>query len=291
MLVLLAVGAVLFNRNNHRMVIVPIERMMATIVALQQNPLAKASLASAQAGGIATATSDKPNGPGGTGAGSGGSGNVSKKNSQLNLNADDGNNHNTNASATSPNAHTHPGSSLLHNRHGSTVTGAAPTSSDTHNETGMLERTLEKLTGLLQVGFGEGRQQDDPKMHAAQRGGRPRPAGWTAPRCTPSSASATIRRFTDATECLKEDVMMYVNEIAAIVHSQVAACDGNPNKNIGDAFLLVWRLPQEMETEDIVELQRLISRGQGGAGSGVGASDSGRSSPSKYCLLVIRTSG
>ena len=64
-----------------------------------------------------------------------------------------------------------------------------------------------------------------------------------------------IRRFTDATECLKEDVMMYVNEIAAIVHSNVAICDGNPNKNIGDAFLLVWRLPGDhMDGDDLFHM-------------------------------------
>ena len=273
-LVLLAVGAVLFNRNNHRMVIVPIERMMATIVALQQNPLAKASLASAQAGGIATATADKTVGPGGSSASSvGGSGNVSKKNSQLNLHADDGANGGTVGSATSPLAHTQPLTSVLHNRHGSTMATGASTLSDTHNETGMLERTLEKLTGLLQVGFGEAGSKMIQKCMQLNAEGDLDPL-VDGTKMHAIFGFCDIRRFTDATECLKEDVMMYVNEIAAIVHSQVAACDGNPNKNIGDAFLLVWRLPQELETEDIVELQRLISR------QGVVNADSGRSSPS-----------
>jgi len=112
-------------------------------------------------------------------------------------------------------------------------------------ETGMLERTLEKLTGLLQIGFGEAGSRmiqqcmninadgvldplvDGRKMHAL-------------------FGFCDIRRFTDVTECLKEEVMMYVNEIAAIVHAHVAECDGSPNKNIGDAFLLVWRLPTNL---------------------------------------------
>ena len=273
-LVLLAVGAVLFNRNNHRMVIVPIERMMATIVALQQNPLAKASLASAQAGGIATATSDKPNGGGGTGS-VGGSGTVSKKNSQLNLNADDGGHSSTGGFSTTQLAHnTQQLTSAPHNRHGSTVPATASTSSDTHNETGMLERTLEKLTGLLQVGFGEAGSKMIQKCMQLNAEGDLDPL-VDGTKMHAIFGFCDIRRFTDATECLKEDVMMYVNEIAAIVHSQVAACDGNPNKNIGDAFLLVWRLPQELETEDIVELQRMISKQ--GVGSGA---DSTRSSPS-----------
>jgi class 3 adenylate cyclase len=50
-----------------------------------------------------------------------------------------------------------------------------------------------------------------------------------------------IRNFTDATECLQEDVMMFVNKIADVVHNKVVQHQGFPNKNIGDAFLIVWK--------------------------------------------------
>jgi hypothetical protein len=50
-----------------------------------------------------------------------------------------------------------------------------------------------------------------------------------------------VRRFTDATECLEEEVMTFVNSIAAIVHGAAVATGGAPNKNVGDAFLCVWR--------------------------------------------------
>ncbi len=52
-----------------------------------------------------------------------------------------------------------------------------------------------------------------------------------------------IRSFTDATEVLQEEVMEFVNSIASIVHTEVALHGGAANKNIGDAFLLVWKLP------------------------------------------------
>jgi class 3 adenylate cyclase len=52
-----------------------------------------------------------------------------------------------------------------------------------------------------------------------------------------------IRNFTNVTEILKEDVMIFVNEIANIVHSSIHQHHGSANKNIGDAFLLVWKLP------------------------------------------------
>lgn len=35
--------------------------------------------------------------------------------------------------------------------------------------------------------------------------------------------------------------MVFVNEIAEIVHSTVDSMSGSVNKNIGDAFLLVWK--------------------------------------------------
>lgn len=35
--------------------------------------------------------------------------------------------------------------------------------------------------------------------------------------------------------------MVFVNEIAEIVHGTVDHFSGSANKNIGDAFLLVWK--------------------------------------------------
>ena len=38
--------------------------------------------------------------------------------------------------------------------------------------------------------------------------------------------------------------MVFVNEIAEVVHSIVDTFIGSPNKNIGDAFLLVWKFEE-----------------------------------------------
>ena len=51
-----------------------------------------------------------------------------------------------------------------------------------------------------------------------------------------------IRNFTAATEHLQQDVMLFVNKLAQITHRHVVDSGGAPNKNIGDAFLLVWKL-------------------------------------------------
>ena len=39
--------------------------------------------------------------------------------------------------------------------------------------------------------------------------------------------------------------MVFVNQIASIVHYATNKCAGAANKNVGDAFLLVWRLTPE----------------------------------------------
>ena len=42
-----------------------------------------------------------------------------------------------------------------------------------------------------------------------------------------------------------QDIMTFVNDIADIVHATVETMMGSPNKNIGEAFLLVWKFPDE----------------------------------------------
>jgi class 3 adenylate cyclase len=54
-----------------------------------------------------------------------------------------------------------------------------------------------------------------------------------------------IRQFTDATECLQEEVFVFTNRIAAVVHSFCHSLGGSANKNVGDAFLVSWLLEDE----------------------------------------------
>jgi class 3 adenylate cyclase len=54
-----------------------------------------------------------------------------------------------------------------------------------------------------------------------------------------------IRSFTDATECLQEEVFVFTNRIAAVIHSICHSYGGSANKNVGDAFLVSWLLEDE----------------------------------------------
>ena len=107
------------------------------------------------------------------------------------------------------------------------------------NEAGTLERTLHQLTGLLQIGFGEaGSSLISKSMNTDSSDLNPLVDGRFLPllniisyelrlvwfagtRMLGLFGFCDIRRFTDATECLKEEVMLYVNRIAQIVHSEV----------------------------------------------------------------------
>ena len=48
-----------------------------------------------------------------------------------------------------------------------------------------------------------------------------------------------IRKFTDTTECLQEEVMVYVNKIGELVHDIAVNYYGMANKNVGDAFTIM----------------------------------------------------
>jgi len=54
-----------------------------------------------------------------------------------------------------------------------------------------------------------------------------------------------IWNFTDVTVALEEDTMIFVNTISELVHSSVYRYGGSANKNIGEAFLLVWNIPDD----------------------------------------------
>jgi len=112
-------------------------------------------------------------------------------------------------------------------------------------ETEILEITLMKMAGLLQIGFGEAGAEIIGKNLSS--------AGLNV--MIPGSkvfaiyGFCDIRKFNDSTEYLKEHVMSFVNQIAEIVHERCHRFKGKVNKNIGNSFLLVWRFPEQEQEE------------------------------------------
>jgi len=110
-------------------------------------------------------------------------------------------------------------------------------------ETTMLENTILKIGGLLQVGFGEAGAQIIGKNMSSGDG----ELNIMMPGCKVQSVFGfvDIREFTDTTECLEEEVMVFVNSIGHIVHKCVHRWSGVANKNVGDAFLVLWKIDND----------------------------------------------
>jgi class 3 adenylate cyclase len=69
--------------------------------------------------------------------------------------------------------------------------------------------------------------------------------------------------------------MEFVNNIARIVHTSVAVHGGAANKNIGDAFLLVWKVPRGIRSRDLAQLAQAAARDSGSAQGLVGGRAAG----------------
>lgn len=102
-----------------------------------------------------------------------------------------------------------------------------------------IENAIIKIGALLALGFGDA-GCEIITLNMAKNGDLdpmlPGKRKWAV------YGFCDIRNFTDATEVLQKDVMIFVNNIAEIVHSMVDRYKGSANKNIGDAFLLVWKI-------------------------------------------------
>ncbi len=117
-------------------------------------------------------------------------------------------------------------------------------------ETKFLMSTLLRIGSLMKVGFGSagveiirnnlerGRKKD--VLELSRQG--------TTVSCI--FLFSDIRQFTDATECLQEEVFVFTNKIAAVVHSICNSYGGTANKNIGDAFLVSWLLDDDTDRRE-----------------------------------------
>jgi hypothetical protein len=117
-----------------------------------------------------------------------------------------------------------------------------PKAKEAPMETVLLEQTITKIGGLLAIGFGEAGSKIISQNMSNGGDINPMIAGN---KIIGIYGFCDIRQFTDATECLQEGVMLFVNEIGEIVHGIVDDYSGAANKNIGDAFLLAWKVPEE----------------------------------------------
>lgn len=128
---------------------------------------------------------------------------------------------------------------------------------ETGLETDMMQGTIRKLARLLELGFGVAGQQIVRKVIAqADTDANNGDNGHAAAQDIDFTQTGgdminaifgfcIIRDFNTTLQVLQGEIMIYVNKIAAIVHNIVHEHSGAANKNIGNAFLCVWKLPEE----------------------------------------------
>jgi class 3 adenylate cyclase len=117
-------------------------------------------------------------------------------------------------------------------------------------ETTILLQTINKIGGLMRVGFGEAGASVIAK-NLSNSGDNKLNLMGSGTLIRSIFGFCDVRNFTDTTECLQEEVMLFVNRIAHILHGIVTQCSGSANKNIGDAFLLTWKLEEGLGTKEV----------------------------------------
>mmetsp|Transcript_87085 Transcript_87085/g.244264 ORF Transcript_87085/g.244264 Transcript_87085/m.244264 type:complete len:1122 (+) Transcript_87085:112-3477(+) len=112
-------------------------------------------------------------------------------------------------------------------------------------ETVILEKAIMRIGALLALSFGEvgaeivGRNMTgDVSMLDAMIPGR---------RVEVVVAHCAVRNFSDTSTVLKEQVAIFVNSIASIVHMVAHDFFGTTIASFGESFLLVWRFADQPE--------------------------------------------
>jgi class 3 adenylate cyclase len=120
-------------------------------------------------------------------------------------------------------------------------------------ETTLLLQTITKIGSLMRVGFGEAGATVIAKNLGESKDNKLNLMG-SGNLIHSIFGFCDVRNFTDTTECLQEEVMLFVNRIAHILHGIVVQCSGSANKNIGDAFLLTWKIGENLSPDEVTLL-------------------------------------
>jgi class 3 adenylate cyclase len=114
-------------------------------------------------------------------------------------------------------------------------------------ETKLLETTIEKITTLLRVGFGEAGANIIKANLEVKDGENTSAINPLLPgiRVYAVVGFCDIHHFDECLLLLERDVLTFVNSIAEIVHNMVGHWGGQCNKNLGNAFVIIWRIGDE----------------------------------------------
>ena len=112
----------------------------------------------------------------------------------------------------------------------------------------VIESTLIRTSGLIAVGYGEAGSEIIKKFIKGNEGFDPMASGN---KIEAIFGFCFIHDFAAISEVFEEKTMPFVNHICEIVHSCVDKFNGYTNKNIGDCFLLAWKVKsKEIQIND-----------------------------------------
>ncbi len=110
-------------------------------------------------------------------------------------------------------------------------------------EVNLIKSAIMKISALLAIGIGEAGKEIIKENLTSISDLNPMVDGR---KKNAIFGFCCIRDFRIVNEVLQEDTVLFLNQIADIVHSCVDFFGGSTNKNIGEAFLMVWRLPDKL---------------------------------------------
>ena len=128
----------------------------------------------------------------------------------------------------------------------------------------VVEKAVTRMADLLKVGFGTAgaaiinqNLTDAGELKVMQPGIKVRAI----------FGFCNIDKFSDALNTLHEDITVFVNSVAHIVHYYVESNFGSPNRNIGATFVIVWELPLTPGERLTDSSGGLVTDGEGAEGA------------------------
>ena len=108
-------------------------------------------------------------------------------------------------------------------------------------ETKFVMQAIVKISKLLAISFGEAgkniikRNLIESSFNALRQG----------QKVDCIFGFCDVRNFSEINSILQEDTIVFINRISEIVHSSVYQFNGVTNKNIGEAYLNIWKIDNE----------------------------------------------
>ena len=135
-------------------------------------------------------------------------------------------------------------------------------------ETRVVQVAIQKITALLRVGFGvAGAEIISKNMAVEGEGSSVLDPMIPGKRVYAIFGFCHIHAFDLCTERLEDEIMTFINNVARIVHDEVTRWGGLCNKNLGNAFLMVWRIGDECALQDVTGRKRRSSQRSSVVGS------------------------